>query len=295
MGGGPVRSMVGRRARSRSGRARTGKAVLGVLIVAWSLAPIYWGLVVSLSTPVGLESVPPSPIPRPLTLQFYSQILNGTTAVSTTFLSAARNSVVEAVGTTLVTLIVAVLAGYAFGRFRFRGSNVIFVAIIATMALPVYAILIPLYVMLTGAGQIDTYQGIVVILVSANLPLAIWLLRSHISSLPPDIEGAALIDGASRFTLLWRIVVPLVAPGMAAVGVLVFLASWAAFLVPLTFAPTINAQPLTVLITQYTSHFSVDFGLQAAAGMIALIPPILVVAWLNRYLLKGLLKGAGSH
>ncbi|MHB8294848.1 MAG: carbohydrate ABC transporter permease [Acidimicrobiales bacterium] len=192
-------------------------------------------------------------------------------------------------------MIVAVLAGYAFGRFRFRGSNLIFVAIIATMALPVYAVLIPLYVMVTGAGQIDTYQGIVFILVSANLPLAIWLLRSHIASLPPDIEGAALIDGASKFTLLWRIVVPLIAPGMAAVGVLVFLASWAAFLVPLTFAPTIRAEPLTVLITQYTSHYSVDFGLQAAAGMIALIPPILIVVWLNRYLLRGLLKGAGSH
>jgi len=268
------------------------RIVIGVLIVVWSLAPIYWGIVVSLSTPGGLNSARPSPIPKPLTFSNYSALLHGGSAVSSTFLASLRNSAIEAAGTTVVTVVVAALAAYGFARWKFRGSSALFLIILGTMALPVYAVLIPLFQFASHVNQVDTYQVIVLISVSASLPLSVWILRSHMASLPVDIEHAARIEGASWATLLRKIVIPLIAPGMAAAAVIVFLTTWASFLIPLTFASTIHTEPLTVILPQYATRYSQEYGLQAAAGIIALLPPAAVVCWLNRHLVRGLLAGA---
>jgi multiple sugar transport system permease protein len=271
---------------------RIGRWAAGIVILGWSLLPIYWALVVSLMKPSGLQSVPPSPVPRPFTFSYYSQLLNGHSSVSHDFLTAMKNTVIEAVVTTVITVLVALLAAYPFARWKFRGSRVLFYIILGTFALPVYAVLIPLFQFTSHIHQDDTYQAIVFIYVSASLPLATWLLRSHIGALPADIENAALLDGAGPMVLLRRIVLPLIAPGIAAAAVIIFLTAWAAYLIPLTFAPTLATEPLTVLIPQYASRFAQDYGLQAAAGLIALLPPAAVVLWLNRHLMRGLLTGA---
>jgi len=267
---------------------KAGKWAAGVVIIGWSLAPIYWALVVSLTTPAGLQSM--TLIPRPFTTSYFSQLLGGSS--SGPFLQALRNSAVESALTTVLTVVVALLAAYPFARWNFRGSRALFLVILGTFALPVYAVLIPLYQFMSHLRQIDTYQAIVLINVSASLPLAVWLLRAHISALPADIENAARIDGAGPLQILRRIVLPLIAPGVAAASVIVFLTSWAAYLIPLAFAPTLRTSPLTVLIPQYASRYGQDYGLQAAAGLIALLPPVLVVIWLNRHLMRGLLTGA---
>ncbi len=267
---------------------RAGKWAAGILIIGWSLAPIYWAVVVSLTTPAGLQSM--TLIPRPFTFSFFSQLLGG--SGSAPFLESLRNSVIESVLTTAVTVVVAVLAAYPFARWKFRGSRVLFLVILGTFALPVYAVLIPLYQFMSDLRQINTYEAIVLINVSASLPLAIWLLRAHIAALPADIENAARLDGAGAVAVLRRVVMPLIAPGIAAASVIVFLTSWAAYLIPLAFAPTLRTSPLTVLIPQYASRYGQDYGLQAAAGLIALLPPALVVIWLNRHLMRGLLTGA---
>lgn len=264
----------------------------GVLIVLWCAIPVYWGLVVSLTTPIGLSAVPPHAIPDPLTLAYYQTLLNGHGAVSQTFLHAAENSIGETVYATLLTILLAIPAAYAFVRFRFRGSAPLFLLIVGTLSLPVYAVLIPLFQMMTGWGLTDTYTAIAVINSSANLPLALWLLRSHIASLTVDIEDAARIDGANRLVTVVRILLPLIAPGLATVAVIVFLSSWSAFLIPLTFAPTIRAEPLTVIVTQYASKYSVDYGLQAAAGVLTMLPAAIAVAWFNRHILSGLIRGS---
>ncbi len=270
---------------------RPARIVGGLLIFGWTLVPIYWGLVVSLMKPVGLESTPPSLVPRPFTLENYRALLDRTSTTSGPFLHALRNSAVEAVGTTAFTVVVALLAAYAFARWKFPGSNVLFLAILATIALPLYAVLIPLFQEASHLHQVDTYKAVILINASASLPLATWLLRSHVASIPPAIEEAARVDGAGVLTVIWRITAPLIAPGLTAAAVFVFLTTWAAYLVPLAFAPTLHAEPITVLIPQYATRYSQNYGLQAAAGLLALLPPAAVVIWLNRYLLQGLLSG----
>lgn len=285
--------MSGRTARRRSGVGLV-KVVVGVLIGLWSALPLYWGLVLSLSTPAQITNATPSFVPDTITAQNYSKLLNRATEVSVTFERSLANSAIEAVAVTVLTLLIGLPAAYGFVRLSSRVARAAFLVVIFTLAVPVYFVLIPLFQMATSIHQVNTYQAVVLILCSAAMPLAVWILRSHISSIPVDIENAARLDGAGTLTLLTRIIAPLVAPGCVAAGVVTFLSAWSAFLIPAVFSNTIGTEPLTVLIPQYATKYTQDYGLQAAAAIVALLPPAILVVWLRRYLLTGILAGAGK-
>lgn len=253
--------------------------------------PLYWAIVVGLSTPLQVNTAKPFFYPHPMTFRFFQQLLSGD-ATSAKFLDAALNSIVETGITTILTLIIATMAGYAFARFRFWGQSVLFYLIIGTIALPAYAVIVPLFQMMTHLNLVGTYVGVVLVEVSAALPLATWLMRSYIASLPPSIEEAARIDGANFFRAVRYIILPVIGPGMASTTMVVYLMTWSQFIIPLIFAPTSHAQPLTVLITQFVSKDAVNYGLQAAAGVLALIPPAIIVMRYNRRLVSGLLTGS---
>lgn len=273
-------------------RKRISLVVVGIIIVLWCLAPIYWALVVGLSTPYQINGSQPFFFPHPITFQNFSDLLFGNNSVSGSFLRMAFNSIFEAGMTTIITVVVATMAGYAFGRYKFKGSRLLFLVIIGTISLPVYAIIVPLFQLMAQLNLVGTYSGVILVEASATLPIATWLMRSYISSLPQAIEEAALIDGASFLTTIRKIVLPLIGPGVASTTIVVFLFTWSQFLIPLTFAPSSGAEPLTVFITQFATKYAVDYGLQSAIGILALIPPAILVVWFNRRLLSGLLTGA---
>ena len=270
---------------------RSRQIILGVVIVFWCLAPIYWALVVGLATPLQVNSTQPFFFPHPVTFRFFAQLLTGNTA-SGNFLRIGLNSIIEAGATTVLTVVIATMAGYAFARMQFAGKNLIFLLIVGTISLPAYAVIVPLFQMMTQLNLVGTYTGVILVEISASLPLATWLMRSYIASLPGSIEEAAYIDGASLFTVLRRVVLPLVGPGMASTTIVVFLMTWSQFIIPLTFAPASHAEPLTVLITQFVTKDAVNYGLQAAAGILALVPAAILVIRFNRRLISGLLTGA---
>jgi multiple sugar transport system permease protein len=268
------------------------RIVVGLLVAVWSLAPIYWGVVVAFSSAADIRRSPASLLPRSFESGNFARLLGPGSATAGPFFSALGSSVVQALGTTVLTLVIALPAAYAFARLRFAGSRILLAVITVTLAVPVYLVLIPLFQLATATGQINTQQGVILVLTSAALPLAIWILRSHIVTLPEDIESAARLDGAGTLRLLGSVIGPLVAPGLVAAAVVTFLAAWGAFLVPLVYANTSSTEPLTVLIPTFASKFSSDYGLQSAAGLIAVLPPVLLVVLLQKYLLSGLLKGA---
>lgn len=273
---------------------------LGVIILlAWSLGPIYWSLATSLMRQSDLSTSPINLLPPQLTLDHYRKLLGGlfgqlNNTVWHDFSRALRNSIILALGATVVTVTAAAFSAYATVRLRFPGRNLVFVLIVSTMAVPGYTVLIPLYRLMVSLGLINTYTGIILIYVSAFLPLAMWLMRSVYESLPLSLEEAAWIDGAGRFYTLIRIVLPLAAPGLIAAAILTFLGAWGQFSVPLVFAPTLETKPLTVLIPEFATKNDIDYGLINAAGILAMIPPALVVIFLNRYLMRGLMAGAGK-
>jgi multiple sugar transport system permease protein len=261
-------------------------------ILAWSLLPLYWVLNVSFQTDSQVGSRPAHYLPPQPTLGNYKTLLAGSGDIATQIRRSAANIVIECGAATIITVALATLAAYAFARMQFRGKSVLFYSVLATMALPAYATLIPLYRLMSDAGLVNTYTGIVLVYVSGFLPLATWILHNYMASLPLAIEEAAQVDGASRMQVLGRVVLPLAAPGIISTTIITFLFAWGQFLFPLVLSSDISTQPLTVVITALQGRHEVPYALLSAAGVLAISVPAVIAVVLNRYIVSGLLAGS---
>lgn len=201
---------------------------------------------------------------------------------------------IECGAATIVTVLLATLAAYAFARMHFRGKTVLFYAVIATMAFPAYTTLIPLYRIMSTLGLVNTYTGIVLVYVSGFLPLATWILHNYFASLPSGIEEAGLVDGAHRLQVLWHLLLPLARPGIISTALITFLFAWGQFLFPLVLSSDLSTQPLTVVIASLQGRHVVPSTLLNAAGVLAIIVPAVLALAFNRYIVNGLLVSSAS-
>lgn len=267
-------------------------AFLAVLICLYSLMPIYWCLRTSFMAKSDLLKAPPSWLPKPLILDNYGQLLGMSdhgAMLHRQITSAYANTIVVCLICTILVCVIAILAGYVFARWKFKGSGPLFLVLMATMVLPAYSVMIPLYRIMTSLGLMDTRTGLIIIYVSAFMPLAVWLMRSFFAAIPKEIEEAAWVDGAGRWRSLLTIL-PMAMPGLLAVAIITFLSAWSQYAIPLVFASS-KAQPLTVFLSTLVGKTSVHYGLMAAGGMLSILPPLLAVAFLNKYLIGGLMNG----
>ncbi|UED35798.1 carbohydrate ABC transporter permease [Rhizobium ruizarguesonis] len=268
-----------------------------VVLLIWSLGPIYWTIASSVTPSDDFSTRPINFFPQHFTLDHYSRLLGiniariGGVEVFKQFRAALLNSVVTSIAATLLCVAISSLGAYAFTRLQFPGRKVLFIAVVATLAIPAHAVLIPLYQIMIKLHLVDTYVGVSLIYVSAFLPLSLWLLRSVFEALPIALEEAAQLDGAGRLYIFFNIVLPLAGPGLTAAAILTFLGAWGQYLVPLIFSPQAT-KPLTVLIPEFVTKNFIDYGLITASGSIAIVIPALVVIFLNRYLVSGLLAGS---
>jgi multiple sugar transport system permease protein len=261
-------------------------------IVIWSLVPVYWALNTSLQTDAQVSSKPSNYLPPTPTLANYLSLLTGNGETATAIRQSSVNILIECTLATVVTVVLATLAAYAFARMQFRGRKILFYSVLATMAFPAYTTLIPIYRILSTFSLVNTYTGIVLVYVSGFLPLATWILYNYMSSLPLAIEEAGTMDGASRMQILWNIVVPLALPGIISTAIITFLFAWGQFLFPLVLSSDLSTQPLTVVIAALQGRHVIPFSLLSAAGMIAIAVPALIALVLNRYIVSGLLAGS---
>lgn len=242
------------------------------------------------------DSVPIRYYPHPLYLSNFGQLLNlqhsnlGT--LGNQLRQALLNSTIESVGTTVLTVIVAIFTAYAFARLEFRFKRIILVTTIATLLLPAYATLLPLYKLMTSWNLVNTYLGIILTNTSGFLPLAIWILYNYFQGLPKELEEAAFIDGARPLEALVRVILPLSLPGIAAAAAITFLFSWAQFLFPLILTTDLKTEPATVVIAALYGPRLVAFSVMAAAGMLAIAIPGALALLLNRYIVSGLTAGS---
>jgi multiple sugar transport system permease protein len=267
------------------------------LLLLWSLGPIYWTIASSVTPTEDFSARPIHFVPQHVTLDHYARLFGiniariGGVEVWKQFRAALFNSVVTSIAATLLCVAISALGAYAFTRIRFPARNLLFGAVVATLAVPAYAVLIPLYQIMIKMQLVDTYVGVALIYVSAYLPLSLWLLRSVFDALPLALEEAAQLDGAGRLYIFFNVVLPLAGPGLTAAAILTFLGAWGQYLVPLIFSPQAT-KPLTVLIPEFVTKNFIDYGLITASGSIAIVIPALVVIFLNRYLVSGLLAGS---
>ncbi|HEX5333432.1 MAG TPA: carbohydrate ABC transporter permease [Cellulomonas sp.] len=265
----------------------------GVLfILLWSLVPVYWAVNASLQTGAQITSKPAHYLPPTPTIKNYISLLSGTGELPDAVRRSSLNIFIECGVATIVTVVLSTLAAYAFARMTFRGRNVLFYGVLATMAFPAYTTLIPLYQILTNFGLVNTYTGIILVYVSGFLPLATWILYNYMSSLPVAIEEAGQVDGASRMQVLWHVVIPLARPGIISTAIITFLFAWGQFLFPLVLSSDLSTQPLTVVIAALQGRHVVPFTLLSAAGVLAMAVPAVIAVTLNKYIVSGLLTGS---
>jgi multiple sugar transport system permease protein len=263
-----------------------------VLVVLWSIVPIYWAAKSSLQTESAARARPAQYVPLHPTLDNFRALLTAHSDVAAGIRQSLLNIVVECAVATVVTVVLAALAAYAFARFRFRGHSVLFYTVLATMAFPPYTTLIPLYRIMSAFNLVNTYTGIVLVYVSGFLPLAVWVLHNYFVSIPTSIEEAGLTDGAGRLQVFWHLMLPLAIPGIISISLITFLFGWAQFLFPLVLSTDRSTQPLTVLIAALQGRHIVPSTLMSAAGMLAIAVPAAIALAFNRYIVNGLLAGS---
>ena len=267
-------------------------AVVMALVV---LAPFAWLIISSISPPKELLDTHPHWWPDNPTLSRYEAIFAsdaGAGDVATSFRKAMMNSFIVAVATTVISLVVGSLGGYAFARLRFRLRRTSLFAFLAIYMLPPIALVIPLYLTLARLGLLDTKTGLVLTYCSIVTPFCLWTMSNYFLSLPADLEEAARVDGCTRMGALFRIILPLARPGLLTTGMFGFLLAWDEFLFSLIFTSTTQAKTIPVAIAEFTGKYSSDFGLIAAGGVLATIPPLVLALLFQRYIVGGLTSGA---
>ncbi len=259
--------------------------VLAALAVFLSIAPIIYLALTSFKEPELTFAIPPVWNFTP-TSQNYQEVLS-----STNFDKYFLNSVVTALSTTAIALVLGTLAAYGFSRFRFRGHFWLRMSSLIPQMLPPIAIVVPLYVLFSRLDWIDTRQSLIISYLTFTVPLSIWMMIGFFDDVPVELEEAAMIDGCSRFGALMRASLPLALPGMAATAILAFLYCWNEFLYAVILTGR-EARTLPVIITSFMTNKSVLWGRIAASGTLVLVPVLIFALIAQRYLVRGLARGA---
>lgn len=271
----------------RSLWARPATWLLVLLFALLVFAPFYWILISSLKTGPEVIRYPPTLFPRAFTWANFDHLFT-----TTDYLRYLLNSILIAVGTTVVTVPMATLAAYAIYRLRFRGRLTIFRLLIGTYVFPSILLLIPLFQVMVYLHLINTLWSLIVVNVTFTAPFSVWLMRAFLESLPAELEEAAAIDGASFAQTLLRVVVPLVSPGLATIAIFTFITVWTEYPFASQFMISDQKRPLPVGLASIIGQYQIDWGLLAAGAVCMILPVVLLFAFVGRYFVAGLTAGA---
>lgn len=256
-----------------------------VFVVAWAF-PIVWSVLNSFKTERDILAYPPRFVFEP-TLAAYREVLFGAQSI----LPNLWSSMVISVGTTVLTMVLAIPAAYALARLRVPGRRMTGFYILVTQMLPPVGIIIPYFLLLRNIGWMDTYHGIIIIYLSFSLPFAIWLMVSYFEDIPFEMEEAAAVDGASRLITLRRIILPQVKGGIAVTVVFVFLNAWNEFLFAVVLSGN-TVRPVTIAMFNFVSVEQTLWAQLAAVSVIAMLPVVILGIVAQSHIVKGLTVGA---
>ena len=255
-------------------------------ILAFALLPWLWMFLSSVRPDAELTETPIRIIPHAFTLANHIELLQ-----RTSFAQNLRDSLVVASGAVALGLLFSLPAAFAFSRFRFPGRNALRINFLVVNMFPVVLLILPLFIVFRQLGLIDTYFALIMGHATFTLPFAIWLMTSYIDGIPADLDEAAAIDGATRVQILTRVILPLVVPGLVAVGIYLFIASWNEYLFALMLAGR-NVRTVTVALQLFIGENEIHWGLLTAGGALVALPATLLFLLAKRRLVGGLTGGA---
>jgi len=265
-------------------RRRVGQLLVHLALAIGALAmvfPFAWMVSTSLTADAQLFVTPPRLIPDPVQPENYGRVFD-------TFPIGrfALNSGIVAVVSTALQLLTSAMGAYAFARIRFPGRDVLFVVYLATLMIPMQVLVVPLFIEMRLIGQVNSYGGL--ILPGIASAFGTFLLRQYFLTLPLELEEAALMDGASRWTIFRRIVLPLSGPALATFGIFAFMASWNAFLWPLLVVSDTELMTLPVGLSNLHGRFVTEWNLVLAGATISVVPIVIVYLAAQRYVVRGI-------
>jgi multiple sugar transport system permease protein len=268
---------------------RRGLAIypLALVLVVFTLFPIYWVVNSSLKPDSELFHFPPLYWPSQINLRSYiNAIHNGRLA------SFYLNSMIVAACTCLATLVLVVFAGYSMSRFRFRGKGVIVLMFLMAQMLPAVVLIAPLFTIFSVLHLVNTRWVLIISYVISSLPFCVLMMRGFFDSLPRDMEEAAMVDGSSRTGALFRVLLPVALPGLVATSIFAFIDAWNELIFAVMFISSTTLQTLPVGLNLMIQEKRTEYGLLLALAVLALIPTLFLFGYIQRYLTSGLTAGA---
>jgi ABC-type glycerol-3-phosphate transport system permease component len=261
--------------------------VLVLAIVAWSIGPIYWIIITALKDAEEVYLYPPTLLPRVPTLESLKAIFT-----ERPFGYYLRNSTIVAVLTVLVSTVFATLAGYSFAKFRFRGKGLWLLLILLTRTVPPASLIVPFYSIGKTLGLLNTHAILIIGYIYLTLPLNIWIIIGFFEQFPDELIDAAEIDGCSRVSALYRVVLPTMLPALTAVAIITFMLAWNELLYGVVLINTKAAKTLSPGLTDFFGDFHIFWNQLSAAAVIAIVPAVAFTVFFSRYLISGLVRGA---
>ncbi len=268
---------------------RRGLAIypLALVLIVFTLFPIYWVVNSSLKPASELFHFPPLYWPSQINLRSYiNAIQNGRLA------SFYLNSMIVAAGTCLATLVLVVFASYSMSRFRFRGKGVIVLMFLMAQMLPAVVLIAPLFTIFSVLHLVNTRWVLIISYVISSLPFCVLMMRGFFDSLPQDMEEAAMVDGSSRTGALFRVLLPVALPGLVATSIFAFIDAWNELIFAVMFISSTSLQTLPVGLNLMIQEKRTEYGLLLALAVLALIPSLFLFGYIQRYLTSGLTAGA---
>ncbi len=283
-----------------------------MLFALYVLSPIAWLVSSSFQSEAEITSVPPHWIPDHPTWDNFSAIFKSSNEVVTyenrkqgdtatggfipstaaNLLPSMKNSFLVALAVVVLNLLVSVPAAYALAKIRFIGRTSSIYFMLSTRVIPDIALVVPFFLFVQKLGLMDNLWSLIITYLAITVPFSIFILTGYFESLPDELDKAARVDGCSRLQTLLLVYLPLAVPSLVAVVLFTFLTSWNEFLLALMFTQTPASQTMPIVVASFTSDFNISFSFINAAGVMAIVPPVLIAIVFERYIVSGLTAGA---
>jgi N,N'-diacetylchitobiose transport system permease protein len=279
---------VAPRGRARRRRARQfGWNLLGLLVLAVMVFPVYWMVATAFKPGQQILSYTPQWVPTHPTLSNFRDAIQ-----QPFFWNAVKNSLIVVSAVVALSVVLALLASLALAKFHFYGRKAFIVLILGVQMVPLAALIIPLYILMSRLGQIDKLTGVIAMYLTFVLPFTVWTMRGFLLGIPKELEEAAMVDGATRFGAFVRVLLPLVGPGLVATSIFAFIQAWNEFIIAYVFLHTPEKQTLMVWLASFTTLRGTDWGPLMAGATLCALPVVVFFLLVQRRIAFGLTAGA---
>lgn len=263
-----------------------------ILFLAMTLGPFVWAFLLSVTPEYAMFSKSADLFPKEWTWDNYKTLFSEGSRQGDMLLRGIANALKAVVLTVLAGIPTAILSAYALSRMEFKGRRLIRNLLLVTMVIPVMATIIPIYRIFVNRQLLDNIFWLSVVYVSSYLPMAVWLMSNYFATIPKELEEAALVDGCGRMKTFMKIIVPASYPILVSVALIMFLNTWSQFQIPLILASSLETKPIAIVASEFMTKDTVQYGLTAAAGLTAVLPPAAAALVFRKFLISGMMKGS---